>query len=229
MLVLKIKINSSMQISWKGQACFHLLGQASKNNQVSLVIDPYDEKIGFKLPKMEADILLVTHEHFDHNNKEGVASSNTFVIDGPGEYDVKNVFIQGIHSWHDDKEGKERGSNTIYVLNVEDLRLCHLGDLGQKELSDKQVEQIGDIDILMVPVGGTYTIDAKGAAKIISQIEPRIVIPMHYKTPKLKIKLDEVDLFLKEMGVKEPEYQNKLSIKSKDLPAEGMKVLVLKN
>lgn len=218
-----------MQIIWKGHSCFHIIIQNGKNGQVDLVIDPFEDKIGLKAPKLKADILLITHNHFDHNNKSVVspkASNNVFTIDGPGEYDIKNIFIQGIYSWHDENQGKERGNNCIYKIEAEDLKLCHLGDLGQKELTDNQIEEIGEVDILMVPVGGTYTIDSKGAAKVVSQIEPKIIIPMHYKISKLKIKLDGVEEFLKEMGVKSTNPQDKLSIKKKDL-LPGVNVIVL--
>ena len=221
-----------MQIIWKGQSCFQITAQNGKNGQVFLVIDPFDEQVDLKVPKLEADILLVTHSHYDHNNRGAVFSPQPnqfpFVIDGPGEYDIKGVFVQGIHSWHDDKEGKERGENTIYTIDTEELKLCHLGDLGQKELSEKQINSIGDVDILMIPVGGNYTIDAKIAAAIIAQIEPKIVIPMHYQLPKIKIKIDDVDKFLKTMGVKTTESLNKLSVKKKDLATEGTKIVVLK-
>lgn len=223
-----------MQIIWKGQACFYITALPQKNSQVRVVIDPYSDEIGLRAPKLEAEMVLITHNHFDHNNVKAVSSPSTgsgqapFVIDGPGEYEVKGVFIQGIHSWHDEKEGKERGENTIYMIEVEDLRLCHLGDLGQKELSSEQLEQIGDIDILMVPIGGNYTIDGKAAAKVMSQIEPRIAIPMHYALPKLKVKLAGPEIFLKSLGIKKSEPLNKLSIKKKDLLQEETKVIVLK-
>lgn len=190
------------------------------------MIDPFDEAIGLKVPSAAADILLITHDHHDHNNKKAVKGS-PFLIDGPGEYEVKDVFIQGIPAFHDDSHGKERGQNTIYTLETEELRLCHLGDLGQKELTPEQLEKIGDIDILMIPVGGVYTIDAKEAVKIISQLEPRIVIPMHYAVPKLKIRLDGLDAFLKVMGRKTAEPLPKLLIKKKDLLAEETKIVVL--
>lgn len=215
-----------MHIIWRGQSCFEIIASQKAGEQVKIVIDPFSEDIGLKLPKTEADILLVSHEHHDHNNIKGVGGE-PFLIQGPGEYERKDIFIQGIPSFHDEKEGKERGLNTIYTIETEEMRLCHLGDLGQKELTPEQLEKIGDIDILMVPVGGTYTIDVKGAAKIISQIEPRVAIPMHYYLPKLSIKIDGLDLFLKEMGRKSAEPQPKLLIKKKDLIAEETQIVVL--
>lgn len=216
-----------MQIIWHGQSCFQIVARREKNNQVSIVIDPFSEEIGLRVPKLEADILLVTHSHYDHNNIKAVSGS-PFLISGPGEYEVKEVYIQGIHSWHDEKQGSQRGENTIYTIEAEDLKLCHLGDLGQKELTADQLEKIGEVDILMIPVGGIYTISSKEAPKIMAQIEPKIIIPMHYQVPKLKIKLDGLDKFLKTMGIKSIESLNKLSIKKKDLSEEEIKIIVLK-
>lgn len=215
-----------MHIIWQGQSCFQIIA-----GQIKIVIDPFSEDIGLKLSKLEADILLVSHDHYDHANIKAIPG-DPFLIKSPGEYEVKGVFVQGIPAFHDDKEGKERGKNTIYIIEAEELRLCHLGDLGQKELSADQLDKIGEVDILLAPVGGIYTIDAKEAAKIISQIEPKIVIPMHYDLPKLNppaggVKLDGVDKFLKEMGQKSAETQPKLIVKKKDLVEEETKVIVL--
>ncbi len=214
-----------MHINWHGQSCFQIQASRNKGEQVSIVIDPFDEATGLRVPSLSADVLLITHGHHDHNNKKAVKGS-PFLIEEPGEYEVKDVFIQGISSFHDEEEGKKRGLNTIYTIEVEEIRLCHLGDFGQKELTSDQIEKIGDVDILMVPVGGVYTINSKGAAKVISQIEPRLVIPMHYHIPKLKIKLEMLDKFLKEMGWKSAQSQPKLLIKKKDLPEET-KIVVL--
>ncbi|MDO8470527.1 MAG: MBL fold metallo-hydrolase [bacterium] len=216
-----------MQIFWKGQSCISLIISQSKQEQVRLVIDPYDESIGFKLPSMEADIVLVSHEHPDHNNVKAVGG-DPFVASFPGEYEVKNIFIKGIPSFHDNSQGKERGQNTIFTIAAEDMRLCHLGDLGQKELTSEQIDRIGDVDVLFVPVGGVYTIDAKEASVIVNQIEPKVVIPIHYALPKLKVKLGEVEQFLKVMGVKNGEPEQKLLVKAKDLSAEETKVVILK-
>ena len=216
-----------MQIIWHGQSCFQIIARREKNNQVLIVIDPFSEEIGLRVPKLEADILLITHSHHNHNNIKAV-SGTPFLIEGPGEYEIKDVALQGIPTWHDNLLGKERGANTIYTIEVEGMRLCHLGDLGQKELTADQLEKIGEVDILMIPVGGIYTISSKEAPKIMAQIEPKIIIPMHYQVPKLKIKLDGLDKFLKIMGIKSIESLPKLSIKKKDLSEEEAKIIVLK-
>ena len=216
-----------MQIIWRGQSCFQIITSPGKNSQVNIVIDPFDESLGLRVPKLEADILLVTHQHHDHNNVKAVSGS-PFLVQGPGEYEVKGVFVRGISSFHDSSLGKERGLNTIYTIESEDMRLCHLGDFGQKELTSEQIEEIGDVDILMIPVGGVYTISAKEALKPMSQIEPSIVIPMHYQLPKLKLKLDGLEKFLKTMGIKKIEPLDKFSIKKKDISSEEAKIIILK-
>lgn len=215
-----------MNINWYGQSCFQVSSSQGKNNHVSIVIDPFDETTGLRVPKLQADIVLVTHEHSDHNNVKAV-SGEPFIIEGPGEYDIKGSFIQGISGYHDNTQGAQRGSITIYTIETEGMRLCHLSDLGQKELSPSQLDKIGDIDILMIPIGGIYTIDAAEAVKIMAQIEPRVIIPMHYKIPKLKIKLDDVDKFLKNLGIKKPESLPKLSIRKKDISTEEAKIIIL--
>ncbi|HEY4476187.1 MAG: Zn-dependent hydrolase [Parcubacteria group bacterium GW2011_GWA1_48_11b] len=215
-----------MQIVWKGHACFFITASHGNHSQVKIVFDPYDESIGLRLPSMEADLVLVSHDHYDHNNAKAI-KKEPFIASSPGEYEVKGVFVKGIPSFHDNSKGKERGRNTIFVVDAEDMRLCHLGDLGQSELTSEQVDQIGEVDILFVPVGGTYTIDAKEASHIVSQIEPKIAVPMHYALPNVKVKLAGVGQFLKTMGVKTEEPLPKLSLKHKDLDGEETKVVVL--
>ena len=215
------------KLVWAGQACFQISVSNGKDHEATVVIDPFDEKIGLKVPNFSADILLVTHNHHDHNNIKDL-KGDPFIIENPGEYEIKGVFIQGVPSFHDDKEGKERGSNTIYTIEAENIRFCHLGDLGQKQLTDEQLEKIGKVDVLMIPVGGTFTIDSSEAAKVVGQIEPKIVIPMHYQVPKLKVDLDGVDKFLKAMGKNSVVPQDKLIVKTSTLPKEGgMEIAVL--
>ncbi len=214
------------KINWAGQSCFQVSVSNSRDHSADIVIDPFSEEIGLKVPNFSADILLVTHQHHDHNNIKAVGGA-PFVISGPGEYEVKEVFIRGIASFHDDKEGKERGQNTIYTILAEDLKFCHLGDLGQKQLTDEQLEKIGNVDVLMIPVGGQFTISSQEAQRIVSQIEPKVVIPMHYELPKLKIKLEGVSKFLKAMGKNSVTPQDKFIIKSSTLPKDGTEIIVL--
>ena len=216
-----------MNIKWYGQSCFYINVSGKKDKGVSIIIDPFDESIGLKLPrKIEADIALVSHNHHDHNNIERVLEP-VFVIDGPGEYDIKDIYIKGISAFHDNSNGSERGRTAIYKIEAEQIKLCHLGDLGQKELTSEQLEAIGDVDILMVPIGGEFTLSGKEAVGIMAQIEPKIIIPMHYKVPGLKIKIDPIDEFLKSLGIKNLEKLPKLSIKEKDLPKEEVKIIQL--
>ncbi len=221
------------KITWAGQSCFQISVSNSKNHSADIVIDPFSD-IGLKMPNVAADIVLVSHQHEDHNNIKAVKPSatdgkNAFIVAGPGEYEVKGVFIQGISSFHDETEGKDRGQNTIYVIEAEEMKFCHLGDLGQKQLTDEQLEKIGSVDILMIPVGGVYTIDGHEAAKIVGQIEPKMVIPMHYQLPKLTVKIEDESKFLKAMGKNSIEPVDKLTLKASTLPKEGeLLVVVLK-
>ena len=208
-----------MTITWFGQSCFRI-----EAKEGSMLIDPFSPDIGLKPPKIKDDIVLVTHEHYDHNNIEG-AGPEAFIIKNPGEYEKNGIAVLGIHSYHDKSEGKERGSNTIYVIKAEDMTVCHLGDLGQEKLDEKQVEEIGDVDILMLPVGGSYTINYKEALEVISQIEPKIVIPMHYKVKDLNIEIESADKFVKELGLT-PEKVDKFKIVKKNLPAEEVKLVM---
>lgn len=209
-----------MQITRIGHSCFKI-----QNNDATLLIDPFSEAIGLPMPKISADILLSTHDHYDHANIEAVRG-NPFIINTPGEYEIKDFFIYGIPSFHDNSEGKERGSNLIFLIEVEGIRIAHLGDFGQDSLTEEQLKKLEGVDILMVPIGGVYTIDAKVAAEIISEIEPRLIIPMHYFEKGLKIKIDDVEKFKKEMGNK-IEVMDKLKIKKKELPEEDTRVVIL--
>lgn len=214
-----------MEITYIGHSCFKI-----KDKTISLVIDPYNPKIGYKLPKLSADVLLVTHDHFDHNYVEGV-SDYRLLVDGPGEYEVGGCFIYGKSVDHDEKSGLERGKVTMYLITIDDFNILHLGDLG-RELTQEEMEKIPNVDVLMIPVGNKYTIDEKAAVKVISALEPSYVIPMHYKTDDLTgvEGLSGVDEFLDEMGVEEDVKKDldKLVLNSKtDLDGET-KVVVLK-
>jgi L-ascorbate metabolism protein UlaG (beta-lactamase superfamily) len=212
-----------MEITYIGHSCFKIKGK-----ELSIVIDPYDPKIGYKLPKLEADVVLSSHDHDDHSNVSGVTGSR-FVIDSPGEYEISGAFINGLATFHDDKDGEKRGKNTIYSIDMDGFTILHLGDLGH-ELSDATLENLGAVDVLMIPVGGHYTIDAEVASKVVASIEPGYVIPMHYKTADSKgnDEIVGVDKFLEEMGVaKTVQTVDKLKITSKSDIPEETEVIVL--
>ncbi|MBI3733763.1 MAG: MBL fold metallo-hydrolase, partial [Chloroflexi bacterium] len=167
----------------------------------------------------------ISHDHENHQQAQRVAGEPK-VIRGPGEYEISNIFLTGIASFHDNQKGAERGRNTIYLIEFDDLRICHLGDLGQMP-TQAQTEALGDLDVLMVPVGGVSTITAAQAAEVVSQLEPQIVIPMHYKTKAYTGKLDTLDKFLKEMGLKNVDQQESLKVTKNSIPEEAQ-VVVLK-
>ncbi|OGE03628.1 hypothetical protein A3B51_01325 [Candidatus Curtissbacteria bacterium RIFCSPLOWO2_01_FULL_41_18] len=209
-----------VDIWWYGQACFKVKGKSA-----SVVFDPYDSGFtGLKSLKVDSNIVCVTHAHQDHNNaavvkgtEEGLAP---FVISGPGEYEISGINIVGVSGFHDDQQGSERGNNTIYLASVDDINVVHLGDLGQKKLTQEQVEELSGCDVLMIPVGGVYTIEARDAPNIIAQLEPKIIIPMHYRLDGLKFGLAPLSEFLKVMGKENIEKQAKLSISRERLPDE---------
>src|SRR3989344_2902122 len=144
-----------MTITWYGHSCFRL-----ESKDISVLIDPFSGEIGLRPPKIKDGVVLVSHQHYDHNNIEGMPEES-FLAKDPGEDEVKDVFIKGIQSFHDKSQGRDRGLNTIYSIKMEDLSVVHLGDLGQEKLSEEQIEKMGDVDILMIPVGGTYTVNYK--------------------------------------------------------------------
>jgi len=202
-----------MEITWLGQSCFKIQGK-----ETTIVIDPYDPKLGLKLPKkLSADLLLVTHDHYDHNYIKGV-SGDPYLINTPGEFEARGTLVTGIELYHDKTQGSERGKTTAYVIELDGIKICHLGDIGQN-LSDEEVEKLGDIDILMIPVGGVYTINAEEAAKIIGEIEPKIIIPMHYKIPCLVEPLESIEKFTEKVKAK-TEKTDVLKIKENGLPQE---------
>jgi len=214
-----------MILTWHGQSCFKI--QSKNHQEITIITDPFDKTVGLKVPRVAADIATISHDHHDHNNT-AAAKGEVFVINDPGEYEVKGVYVYGIASWHDVKQGAERGKNIIYRFEMEEMSVVHLGDLGHV-LTNQQLERLQNVDILLIPVGGIYTIAAKQAVEVINQVEPRIVIPMHYKIPGLKIKLEGIDKFCKEIGVCPTEKLDKYRIVKKDLPQEETKVVLLKN
>jgi len=213
-----------MEITYFGHSSFRV-----KNKLATLVTDPYDPSVvGRKYPRnTEADIVTISHDHADHN-ASGEIGGSPFIIHGPGEYEIKGVSVIGIPTYHDDCMGKERGKNTAYRIEMDGLRIGHLGDIGHL-LTAEQTDMLDGIDILMIPVGNVHTIDAKTAAAIVSDVAPQIVIPMHYLTDAhaagLWKNLHPISEFLQVMNKGLIVPIQKLSITKDKLPQE-MQVVV---
>ena len=201
-----------MRITWHGHSCFEL------KNTVSLVIDPHDGKsIGIKAPVVKADIVLVTHDHFDHNCVRIVKGEPAVVRDA-GERTIEGVHIVGHPTFHDHESGAKRGSNIIYTFTFDGIRFCHCGDLGHL-LSDGQMRAIGPVDVLFVPVGGVFTIDGREARELISRMGPKIAVPMHYRWGGLSISVHTIEPFLE--GIAEEAILgvgNEVDLTLEDLP-----------
>lgn len=208
-----------MEIDWFGLSCFRL-----RSREATVVTDPYEKSIGLKLSRPRADVVTISHNHKGHDNADGVAG-NPQVIHGPGEYEISSVFVTGVQTFHDKRNGKDRGRNTVYAINIEGINVCHLGDIGHVP-TQAQADAIGDVDILLVPVGGGNSLNASDAAEVVSLFEPMVVIPMHYRVPDLTFKLDPLDKFIKEMGMKAPAPVESLNLKREGLPKE-MQIVVL--
>ena len=208
-----------MEITWLGHSCFKLKGK-----QATVITDPFSPAIGYALGKVTADIVTVSHPHPGHSYVQGVADEPR-VLKSPGEYESGGVLTVGVHTFHDNEKGAQRGKNTVFVIDVDDVMICHLGDLGHV-LTAEQVAEINGVDVLLIPVGNVSTIDAVQAAQIVRQLEPKIVIPMHYKTEAEKKDLETADRFLKEMGVKEAIAQPKLLVNKSSMPLT-MQVVML--
>jgi L-ascorbate metabolism protein UlaG (beta-lactamase superfamily) len=208
-----------MEINWLGHSCFRL-----KGNRATVITDPYSPDLGYTMGKVTANLVTVSHADPGHSYTAGIGGEPK-VIAGPGEYEVSGVLILGIPSYHDEDKGDTKGKNTVYLMEMDEITLCHLGDLGHG-LSTSQAEELDAVDILMVPVGGGATVDASQAAEITRQIEPKIVIPMHYKTDAVSRHLAPVDDFLNEMGVKDIEPQAKLNVTKSNMPLNTQVVLL---
>ena len=210
-----------MTITWLGQSCFKI-----QNNDLILITDPYGPVSGLRPIKGKADIVTISHQHKDHNYLKEIMDE-PFVISEPGEYEVKGVYILGIPSGHDSVEGDERGQNIIYRYFFGGMVLAHLGGL-RHLFSEDTIDQLGDVDILFVPVGNKHTLATDKVAEPISQVEPRIVIPMHYQIPGLSYDLKPLSVFGSEMGVRIDAQLDRLKIKKKDFEAEETAIKVLK-
>uniref|UniRef100_A0A831T9A4 Lactamase n=1 Tax=Thermorudis peleae TaxID=1382356 RepID=A0A831T9A4_9BACT len=207
------------EIKWFGHACVRVRGR-----DVTVLMDPVPPSSGYTMGRQRADIVTVSHPHPGHNALDLVRPGFR-AITGPGEYEIKDTFITGIRTFHDDEGGRRLGKNTSYLLELEDLVICHLGDIGHV-LTDEQAEQLSMVDLLLIPVGGGPTIDAERAVEIIGQVEPSIVIPLQYRTERGDHERDPLDRFLRQMGVSDVTPQDSLSIRKADL-GETVSVIVL--
>jgi L-ascorbate metabolism protein UlaG (beta-lactamase superfamily) len=208
-----------MDITWLGHSCFLIKGK-----EKIIITDPCHPDLGYRLGEPEADIVTLSHFHAGHSYIDGVANEPK-QIKSPGEYEIGGTFITGIASFHDDKKGQARGKNTIYIVEIDDITLCHLGDLGHP-LDSHLIEEIGDVGILFLPVGEVSTISIDTAMEIVRQLEPPIVVPMHYKTEAFTGNLSPVTKFLDAMRIKELEAKPKLSITSSSLPSSTQIIIL---
>ena len=217
-----------LTIKWLGHACFLITTMAGTN----IVFDPYPIEVGRRLPAISGDVVFVSHSHSDHSAVGALKSSRNVIrpLSGKstdkGSFKLHNevIYYKSILTYHDGLKGKRRGTNTVRLIVADGVRICHLGDLGHV-LTASQVKAVSPVDVLMIPVGGVYTIDGATAKKVVQQLKPKYVIPMHYKTPWLKVKLQPADGFLK--GYKHVKHADRLVVSKDSLPKETT-VVVLK-
>lgn len=217
-----------MLLTYHGHSCFKLKGRLG-----TVVTDPFHSSVGFPLPSLSADIVTVSHDHSDHNNIAAVSGTSRrekpFVIQSLGEYEVGGVSVFGTQSFHDEQHGQERGENRIFTIVIDGVRVCHLGDLGH-EIDENLMNEIGSVDVLLIPVGGVYTINAKQAVAVARAVEPSYVVPMHFKTPAHDAQtfadLQTLEDFVKEFGAEKVETVDKLKIDLDRLPEEKELVIV---
>jgi len=204
-----------MKISWLGHSCFKIEDGSGR----VVVTDPFDDSVNYPPPRIRADVAVVSHDHHDHNNVKAL-KGDPAVVRGPGKKSAAGVEFEGIASYHDERGGKLRGKNTIFCFEMDEIRVCHLGDLGH-QLAEEEAAALGEVDVLMIPVGGTFTLDAQGAKRVAGQINPRIVIPMHFKTPAVppSFGISSADQFLSGQKVERP--GTTLAVSKESLPKEG--------
>ncbi len=201
-----------MDITWLGHSCFRIRG-----SHATVITDPYPPSLGYSLGRPTAHIVTVSHQHPGHSYVQGIGGEPRPIV-GPGEYEIRGVLVIVVATFHDAEKGDKRGRNTVYLMEIDEVTVCHLGDLGHV-LTAAQVEEIDNVDVLLLPVGGVSTINAPMAAEVVRQLEPKVVVPMHYKTQAISRELEPVGRFLKEIGVKEITPQPKLSFTKSSLPA----------
>jgi len=208
-----------MEITWLGHSCFRIKGK-----EAVVLIDPCPDTTGYTLGKVQADIVAISHAHPGHSYLDTLQEGYR-AIKGPGEYEIKDTYITGIAAYHDDEQGKRSGKNTVYVIEMEGVTLCHLGDLGHT-LTPETLGELGNINVLFVPVGGHSTITAQAAADLVRNLNPGFAVPMHFKTAAEKAELEFPEKFLKELGFKELAAQSKLIVTRTNIPASTQVVLL---
>jgi L-ascorbate metabolism protein UlaG (beta-lactamase superfamily) len=204
-----------LKIRWHGHACFEI------TNDQTIITDPHDGKsIGIPTPLVTADIALISHDHYDHNSIKTVEKETTKIITETRKRTIDDIAIKGHSSYHDEDEGRKRGENNIYRFTVDDITFCHLGDLGH-QLDDTLAKNLNGIDVLFIPIGGVYTLDAVGAWEVIKQVQPLVVIPMHYKIEGLSLPISGVEPFLQQSHeYKVLKVGNEIDIEKEELPTE---------
>ncbi|MDR3561642.1 MAG: MBL fold metallo-hydrolase [Negativicutes bacterium] len=210
-----------MKIKWLGHSCFLLTSVSG----IRIVIDPFNETVGYKVPSEEADIVSTSHDHFDHNYVQAIKGPFKR-IDKPGHFSESGIEIVGIPTFHDEAGGSKRGQNIIFKFTVDGLNICHCGDLGHV-LSAEQAKALGAVDVLLVPVGGFYTIGPDEAAAVVKLLKPKVIIPMHFKTPPIEFPIAGVDQFLTKMGGGKELGRQELELSAANI-AENAGVVVLR-
>jgi len=204
-----------MEITWYGHSCFRL----TERGMASVVTDPFDSSsIGYETIKLKADIVTISHDASGHNNTKAVKGTS-HVIAGPGEFEIGGVFITGVQTNGHSKKDNDELRNTLYVFDYDGITIAHLGDL-RRVPSQTEVEALGAVNVALVPVGGGGGLNAAKAAEVISLLEPNIVVPMHYATKDVKLKLDSLEKFLKEMGLSASQPESSLKVTRTGLPDE---------
>ena len=200
-----------MKIKWLGHACFLLTSE----NGTRVLTEPFVYTVGYPLPDVEADIVTVSHDHFDHNHT-AVVKGDFFLVNKAGEHSFKDIKIKGVSTFHDNSQGAQRGSNIIFNISVDGVNVCHCGDIGHL-LTQQHADEIGRVDVLLLPVGGVFTVDAAGAYEIVKVLKPKVTIPMHFKTDSLTFSVDGVNKFLTLAGGGEMAGKQEIEVSSENL------------
>ena len=201
-----------LRIRWHGHSCFEI------TDEVTLVTDPHDGKsIGINAPEVKADIILVSHDHYDHNKVKFVEKKESIIVKDETIETILGIDIKGIGSFHDEDGGRKRGNNLIYSFSMDDICFCHLGDLGHV-LDETTIQSIGDVDVLFIPVGSNFTINKEKAWEIIRDMKPRVIVPMHYKIEGLSLSIDGIDSFLEKEKINVSHVGSEMDIEKEDLP-----------